>query len=1615
MSLHDNNPAPERRDQSLLEDSSDEAQPGESGLAVGTGRSRYTRDQTVQDEDEAPVHLMLEKCAISAVFSGKQSDWMGFKRRFAGIAYTLGIAAILGTSDRDKRSMPYPRARVERFLYGQLLQNCRGVAQNTILRVSTEQEFPGTDAWTVLCATYDSASKTRLNQLREALYSAPPLQSGTDLEVYLQAMLDIKIQMQDIDPQTDDENVLFLITRGLPDEYRATIDKIDDAHPALNFEQAIARLRYKNEQLKDERRRRTGSGMTNVQPVEPQEATAAFVQARGRQARAMRGRGRGRGTSGPPLRAACWICGSFDHMKAQCPDREQPEQPNRGQQPANNRQAHQGGAWQGRDGARQPFEPNHAPWPGHGGQPRDNGNRYQQGRGGGGHQEPRRQPNQQPRNGACFVVSELPPPPIPPRWLDSSFYSEQVHQDQATWIIDSGATSHFSFELSDFVQLDRSDRTRVILANRDEVQAEGRGTVVVRARTIDDDEQLITIRDVLYVPSFGYRLLSVNRIVSNGSYVMFEHSGGRIETGDASFPIDLRNNHYCLDAWPDTSATELACTADPVLRTLSAKGHMKLWHERFAHAPERVLIEMSTQESVTGLDLPARHKQDEPHRCPACLLGKSTKEQQSTEPAQREYDPGERWDVDIQGPFTPASRVGNRYVIGYTDRASGYKVLYFLSNRSGVSDTLQRLITDHVRPYGYTIREIHADSGGEFYSSTAFRHFCFDKSVRLEYSSVDTPQQNGKAERSFRTVGDKARCMRVHAGMPIKFWEESYAAAAYVINRTASSANDGRTPYESYTGTIPDVSHLRVFGCAAYVHHEHTGNKLNERAWVGVFVGYDLESPCYLIYNRLTHRIMRSRNVQFDETQFTPLNLAHRGDFPTQTDTIDNDDVSSLLGPWPLDTLSPATVSSQRRHVAKKANIESQQLSEPLQIEQVPDQRTSSHPEPAVPEVNEVPALSPPSTPAFIPHPQSPRESVDSQSIATDHSSRPEGASEIGDLDADHDPMDELTILQARQLQSNFGEAPYWSRATDDRRPSGRQARACTPRSFVQDESAALCDDITIDGLVEPIGFRMAMDPAHNGVWWTSMTQECREVLQLETYEVVPRPEDRRVIPSQWVYKTKLNSDGSVKRLKSRIVACGNRQVPGVDFTDTFAPTVQQSSLRLLLAIATFYDFPIEQSDVSNAYLNASLDDDDGVEEIFMEQPPGFAMAPGGRLPNRYEADRDKALRQQYVCKLKKSLYGLRQAGRLWNRNLHRFMIESGFTQSQCDPCVYFKTDRKKFVMVNVFVDDLTYAGDREAITDFKLRLSARYNIRHEGPVEWILGMKVERESRITKLTQELYIQKILTEYGMENCKAAPTPLMKMNEHSDSETTDMTQVPYRQAVGSLMYLAVISRPDIATAVNLLARYVESPKPEHWQGVKRVFRYLKGTPRLGLIFDFRGVTHLQPIVFVDSDWAGDLDGRKSTSGVLVVLNNTPIVWRSTLQRTVATSVTEAEYVALCSATKEAVYIRRALEEMGVQCRTVPIFQDNQGSIRLAHNPVFHGRTKHIEVQYHYTRECVVNGQVDVCYVPTDENPADALTKVLDNVKFKKHLPRLMGGHHINPGPRKSGSGAFIALA
>lgn len=496
----------------------------------------------------------------------------------------------------------------------------------------------------------------------------------------------------------------------------------------------------------------------------------------------------------------------------------------------------------------------------------------------------------------------------------------------------------------------------------------------------------------------------------------------------------------------------------------------------------------------------------------------------------------------------------------------------------------------------------------------------------------------------------------------------------------------------------------------------------------------------------------------------------------------------------------------------------------------------------------------------------------------------------------------------------------------------------------------------------DPLTLEEALSGSQSHYWQKAMEEEYKSLLKNNTWILCDLPANTKAISCKWVFKTKRNESGDIVKYKARLVIRGCAQKQGFDYNEVYSPVIRYSSLRYLFTLAVKYDLDIDQMDAVSAFLQGDIE-----ENIYMCQPPNFEE------------------NNTQVCLLKKSLYGLKQASRQWNKKLDNILKEINLKQSLLDPCIYYSIENKNITFLAVYVDDLIlFTSSTKTKTNIKNHLCSKLEIKDLGELKYCLGLHINRDRQKGTLciSQIKYIQNTLHKYGMSNCKSVKTPMDPKTKltMSEKENSISHLIPYQEIVGSLLYLSQGTRPDISYAINTLSKFNSRPEMQHWVALKRVLRYLKYTENY--VLTYKSNSDEKTIHgYCDADWASNDDDRRSCTGYVFIFQGGAISWNSHRQQTVALSTTEAEYMSLSSGAQEAMWLKQMQEEFWPHLVSTPItiLCDNQSAIKLAGTENYHSRSKHIDIRHHFVRDKVLSNQIVVKYIQSSEMVADALTK------------------------------------
>ncbi|KAI3056906.1 hypothetical protein CBS147353_11111 [Aspergillus niger] len=1028
---------------------------------------------------------------------------------------------------------------------------------------------------------------------------------------------------------------------------------------------------------------------------------------------------------------------------------------------------------------------------------------------------------------------------------------------------------------------------------------------------------------VLYVPSAHANLISVLQLLNRGAKIEFSSQGASIRNKSNG------KNLYTASQYHGVYALDL--WTNLTFPAYHVSPQMTLWHNRLAHLSDANLQRLKKQ--AHGI---------------------------------RDMEP--RWIEIIPIPRR------QEYVVE--------SLRFFLDHNERPERKCRRIRLDRI-----------PEQVGE-----EMKFILFSRAIQAEVTGIDQHQQNGVAERTHKTIYDRVGPTLTHAGLPPKFWPEIARTAAFLSNRSPSSKLN-MTPYQAWYGDKPDLSRLRVIGSKGeYLIPPKLRKKLTgPRTRPCILLGYEGNTNYRILLE--DGRIVGTPNAEFHEVLTAPSTqtredvVARRDGLPVVTAAAAGGSETVGLINQPSVGIRQASVPASGRQLSM-APPERAQPKSRKDISHILPRSSNNNSRVLTQSSNEdsqTPALSQSSDDDSQPpvavqgdRTLSPTRSDDTfgpfaddlQDIVQRNDSPPGGDQQQDDaqqglvsgewqqypeLQVDH-PVHEVRQEALEHHPELKIRAPQVTLDT----PSDSEEELALMN--ISEENVIPTFLTVAAKETEPFEPRTLHQAKNDGSWpeWErAMLEEVNSLNQNKTWELVKPPQDRRILSGKWVFKVKRGPHGEVIRYKCRWVVRGFTQEEGIDYDETFASVVKPMSYKALFAIAAALDLEIEQMDVKTAFLYGYID-----HEIYVEQP--HHMSDG----------------TSKVCKLRKALYGLKQAPRIWYQTLTNFLRNLGFEPIGSDLGIFIRSN----MYIAVYVDDLLIVGPSSAeIKKIQRSLRNRFQMTDLGPCSYYLGMSVQRDrqNRMLYLSQEAYIDKVAHQFGISSGAPVSTPIetSPLLENSPGYGCSPDQsVTYQRIVGSLMYIMLGTRGDVAYAVSMASRYLANPGPQHMNLARRILRYLNGTK--GLRLTYKG----QPQMlkgFTDADWGGCRNTRRSTAGYLFNIGSGAISWQSKRQSVVALSTCEAEFLGQTQATKEAIWLRRLLNELNMsqgKAATI-ICGDNQGAIALSSNPQYHSRTKHMEIQRKWQGEVQDLGAVALKYVPTTEQIADGFTKPLARERFE----------------------------
>ncbi|WZZ32928.1 hypothetical protein YC2023_016329 [Brassica napus] len=959
-----------------------------------------------------------------------------------------------------------------------------------------------------------------------------------------------------------------------------------------------------------------------------------------------------------------------------------------------------------------------------------------------------------------------------------------------------------------------------------------------------------------------------------------------------------------------------------------------LWHDRLGHpgtTMKRKIIENSHGHSLKPQEVYQGNKMT----CIACSLGKLIIRPSPTKIEKELPKFLERIQGDICGPIHPPCGPFYYFMV-MIDASSRWSHICLLSSRNlAFARFLSQIIKLRAQFPDYPIKRVRLDNAGEF-TSQAFNDYCMVTGIDVEHHVSHVHTQNGLAESLIKRLQLIARPLIMKSKLPTSMWGHAILHAEALI-RVRPSAYHKYSPIQLAFGREPNISHLRIFACAVYVPIvPPQRTKMGPQRRLGIYVGCD--SPSIIRYlEPQTGDMFTARFVDchFNEKEFPTL-----GGDNKQIGKKIKWSVPSLLH------LDPPTKQSELefRRIMHLQNIANQQPDAFADTKMV----TKSH----------IPAAN---TPACIEIPQNGRTAVETRESGT----RLKRGRPIGSKDKlprkrkeceKHDtPKIAENILEEVNCESNDNIEHHESEGNHEISINYIHNGKIWKQNEMDD-----IDDVFSYLLAKEINEENE-DPEpksvydcqkrHDWIKWKDAIQVELDSLNKRNVfgPIVLTLKDVKPVGYKWVFVRKRNEKNEITRYKARLVAQGFSQRPRIDFEETYSPVMDAITFKFLMSLAANENLEMRLMDVVTAYLYGSLDID-----IYMRIPDGFKML---------ETLNSKP-KELCAIKLQRSLYGLKQSGRMWYNRLSEHLTKEGYTNDPICPCVFIKKTTSGFVIIAVYVDDLNIIGTQNEIQKASNYLKGEFEMKDLGQTKYCLGLQIEHSQKGIFVPQSTYTKRVLKRFNMDKATLLSTSMVvrSLNVENDQfrppgEKKEILglEVQYLNAIGALMYLANCTRPDVSFTVNLLARFSSSPTRRHWNGIKHVFRYLQGTIDLGLFYPTSSKG--QMIGFADAGYLSDPHKARSQTGYVFTIGGTAISWRSQKQTLVATSSNHAEIIALHEASRECVWLRSISRHIcsssGIEENTEPtiLYEDNAACVaQTKEGYIKSDRTKHIPPKF-----------------------------------------------------------------
>ena len=1121
--------------------------------------------------------------------------------------------------------------------------------------------------------------------------------------------------------------------------------------------------------------------------------------------------------------------------------------------------------------------------------------------------------------------------------------------DRSSTLADSGASSHIRNNLEGMGDL-TVYKTPITVGNSGTVYSTHKGTFHGIIHQLDGNTLRTSIKDTLVVPQCPVNLFSITAAIKKKG-IKFRNVGDLLQLEMPSGDKITFDRKYVAGQGYLLGVDILADNMDEVVALSKAEGiSLEKLHAIFGHPNET-----TTRATANALGLAIKGK-GKMEICENCAKGKAKKKNVNKCNLKKYKNKGERIYIDLSS-VRARSFGGAKFWVLIEDEATSHCWSLFLKNKSDLKHEVLPWVKLLKKKTGVDIKIIRCDNAGENKSLQEAINADEDLKIDFEFTAPYTPEQNGVVERKLATLWGKVRSMLNGARLPKALREGLWGHAAETATKLENllvNKEHEKSPAEQFYGEQPKFTeYLRTFGEVGIVSDEATKKtraKLQDRGLEALFVGYpeDHAGDVYKLLSLTTKKIIKSRNVIWLNKNYSDYKKLVKVEDTTVAAEDDSEDDETIVVSNVINNEDAATGNDgdDDPPIMNNNNDDDDDEGPPP-----PVNRYGTRSKGQAAHVTPVP-------------PQLMNKKLDRelQKLSTSYNPVMEGATT-------QERNEHITMAMESMLQ----EGPT---TTDEDKWL----------NDVSEHLMAMLDD----GGDDPKNYRETTTLPDSEEWWKGMVTEFENMEKRHVWELLKRsdvPADKRLVGNKWVYKKK--DDG---RYRARTVALGYSQIPGVDYTENFAPVVNDETFRIALVLQVLNNLDSAQFDVETAFLYGDLD-----EEIYMAMPAGYDKY----LKENGKGDYDP---KEWCVVLRKSIYGLVQAARQWWKKFKEALEKLGFKPSAADPCLFIRRDKDGLTFLIIYVDDGSIFGKRAIIAQVLADLGKDFTIKNLGPVQDYVGCHLvlnPKKDTMWILQPKLILELkkkfgAMVEGGREAVLPAAPKFVAMRPTEGEPTID-DQLEYRSGVGMLLYLVKHSRPDIANAVRELTKVLGTATIGHHKAMLRTIKYVLETENWGLrlkpetkggMFALRGLC--------DSEHCGDRETRISVYGYILEFCGAPIAWKSKGGKSVTLSSTESEYVAISELAKEILFVKQVLESIGIKVQLpIVVGVDNVGAIYLANNHTTSQRTKHIDIRHHFVRQYIEDGIIKIEFVRGEDNDADIFTKNTTGHIFVKHRDKHMG--------------------